>query len=209
MIVLRRMTAVLLAACLSVAAHGERLFPVDEAASVPDFFSFRAQLMAAVARRDTAFVLGVLANDVLLSFGGDQGVKRRWRPEAADTQLWAVLGSTLALGGTFSADGTFTAPYVHSKWPDDKDAFEHTAAIGSGIRVRNGPSADAAVIGSLDFDIVEVRDRRADGRWIQIRVAPDRVGFVDARFLRSPIDYRVRFARLDGRWHIVFFVAGD
>jgi len=119
-IVLRRMTAVLLAACLGVAAYGERLLPVDEAASVPDFFSFRAQLMAAVARHDTAFVLGALANDVERSFGGHQGIedfKTLWRPEAADTELWDVLGSTLALGGSFSADGTFTAPYVFSKWP--------------------------------------------------------------------------------------------
>ena len=59
------------------------MLPVDEAASVPDFFSFRAQLQAAVARRDVAVVLGALSRDVKLSFGDDAGIedfKRIWQP---------------------------------------------------------------------------------------------------------------------------------
>lgn len=45
--------------------------------------------------------------------------------------------------------------------------------------------------------------------WVHIKLAAGRTGFVDRRFLRSPVDYRVNFAKLDGRWQLVFFLAGD
>ena len=81
-----------------------RLLPVDQAALVPDFFSFRAQLAAAIARRDFLFLLSVLSKEVKLSFGGDAGVEdfnKIWKPAAPDSRVWDVLGTTLALGGTF------------------------------------------------------------------------------------------------------------
>lgn len=190
-----------------------RLLPVDQAASVPDFFSFRAQLQVAVARRDVQAVVSALSRDVKLSFGGDEGVDafhRLWKPAAPDSRLWEALAAVLALGGTFSTDGSFTAPYVFATWPRDKDAFTHMAAIGTNIRVRSAPSTSAEVIEALDYAIVESVDGQAgDAQWAQIRLSPKQTGFVDGRFLRSPIDYRINFARRDGRWQIVFFVAGD
>lgn len=206
------MAAALLA--LAAGAVGQtRLLPVDQAASAPDFFSFRAQLQAAIARRDAEHVLGVLSRDVKLSFGGDAGIedfKRIWRPSAPDSRLWEVLAATLALGGTFASDGTFTAPYVFVRWPREKDAFSHMAAIGSNIRVRSAPNVGAAPLATLDFTIVELADQPAvDARWVQIKLASGQAGFVDARFLRSPIDHRVGFSKMDGRWQMVFFLAGD
>lgn len=196
-----------------VVAGQTRLLPVDQAASVPDFFSFRARLQLAVARRDANAVLAVLARDVKLSFGGDAGVdsfKAMWKPTAPDSTLWETLAAVLSLGGTFASDGSFTAPYVFTQWPQGKDAFEHMAAIGSGVRVRSAASADAPVVGALDFSVVELAEPpAADAAWVKIKLSADRTGFVGREFLRSPIDYRIRFARLDGRWQVVFFLAGD
>jgi hypothetical protein len=207
----------LLAATLFLCTHGasaqSRLLPVDQAASVPDFFSFRAQLQAAIARRDSAHVLGALSKDVKLSFGGDIGIedfKNIWKPASPDSRLWDVLASTLALGGTFAADGTFTAPYVFTNWPKDKDAFTHMVAVGSGIRIRSAPTVTAEPIGSLDFSVVQLAEQPpVDAKWGQVKLTAGRTGFVDVRFLRSPIDYRINFAKLDGRWQVVFFLAGD
>lgn len=209
----RHVVAAALFALAAGAAAQSRLLPVDQAASVPDFFSFRAQLQAAVARRDVDHVLGVLSKDVKLSFGGDAGIedfKRIWQPSAPDSRLWEVLASTLALGGSFAADGAFTAPYVFTRWPQDRDAFSHMAAVGSGIRVRSAPAASAAPVAALDFTIVELAEPpQADPRWVQIKLGADRTGFVDARFLRSPIDYRITFSKIEGRWQVVLFLAGD
>jgi hypothetical protein len=209
---LRVFFAVLLA-CPAVALAQTRLLPVDEAASVPDFFSFRAQLQIAVAKRDVQAVVSALSKDVKLSFGGDTGVEdftRMWEPDAPDSGLWETLATVLSLGGTFASDDTFTAPYVLARWPQDNDAFTHMAAIGTDIRVRDAPSTSAPVIAALDYSVVEVVDNPApDAKWVQIRLAPNRTGFVDSRFLRSPIDYRIRFEKREGRWQVVFFLAGD
>jgi hypothetical protein len=190
-----------------------RLVPVDQAASVPDFLSFRAQLQVAIAKRDVDAVVSVLSKDVQLSFGGDAGVKdfkRMWRPRAPDTELWEKMAAVLSLGGTFSSDGTFTAPYVFTEWPQEKDSLTHVAAIGTGIRVRGAASIASPIIASLDYSIVEVVESPAtDSKWVQIKIGPGRAGFVDSRYVRSPIDYRINFAKLDGRWQIVFFLAGD
>ena len=214
--VMNTLIFLLVVVCLftpAVSRAQTRLLPVDQAASVPDFFSFRAQLQVAVARRDVEAVVSALSRDVTLSFGGDAGVddfRRLWKPDAPDSRLWETLAAVLALGGTFSTDGSFTAPYVFATWPPDKEAFTHMAAIGTGVRVRGAPNTSAPVIEALDYAIVEtVGGEAPETPWVQIKLAPNRTGFVDGRFLRSPIDYRVRFARREGRWQIVFFVAGD
>lgn len=197
----------------SLAKAQARLLPVDQAATVPDFFSFRAQLQVAVAKRDLKVILAAMSKDVKLSFGGDDGVSEFgnvWKPESPDTKLWEVLAGVLALGGTFDAQGAFTAPYVFTRWPQDKDSFSHMAAIGTGVRVRTAPNAAASAIASLDFSLVEVsEDAPSDEMWVQVKVGPGRVGYVDRRYLRSPIDYRIRFVKQEGKWQAVFFLAGD
>jgi hypothetical protein len=209
---LRLLLVLLVLTPVTAMAQG-RLLPVDQAATVPDFFSFRAQLQIAVARRDVAAVASVLSKDATLSFGGDSGVEdfsRMWTPSAPESRLWEVLAGVLALGGTFGPDGTFTAPYIFSRWPQHTEAYTHMAAIGTGVRVRSAPSTGAQVIEALDYSIVEIVDTPdSESKWVQIKLAAGRTGFVDRRFLRSPVDYRVNFAKLDGRWQLVFFLAGD
>src|SRR5688500_6749978 len=88
----------------SVVAAGPELPPVDEAANQPDFFTFRARLQAAIARRDAEAVLAILHKDIRNSFGGDGGIeefKKKWRLAEADSVLWKELGTVLALGGSF------------------------------------------------------------------------------------------------------------
>lgn len=206
---------VLAALLVPSAALGQpALPPVDEAAASPDFFSFRAQLQSAVARRDAAAVMAALHPNVKLSFGGDAGLadfETTWRPSAPDSPLWEALGSVLALGGSFAPDGTFTAPYVFARWPADRDAFEHVAVVGSGVRVRAAPAASAPVVGALSLCIVRLSEPLSPdpGSWARVELGAGRTGYVDGRYVRSPIDYRARFAKIDGRWQITLFLAGD
>lgn len=208
-----RTLAGLLMACTFGASAQTRLLPVDQAASVPDFFSFRAQLQSAVARRDTAAVLSAFSKDVKLSFGGDQGLedfRKMWTPEAPASRLWDVLGSTLALGGSFASEDSFVAPYTYTQWPQVVDPFNHRAVIGSGVRVRSAPSPNAGVIGALDFAIVELAEPAPDDKgWAKVKLGPGKTGYVDARFLRSSTDHRIRFEKTDGVWRVVFFLSGD
>lgn len=190
-----------------------RLLPVDQAASVPDFFSFRARLQAAVAQHDTAAVLDALSKDVELSFGGDHGLddfKTMWKPEAADSLLWETLATTLALGGSFDKNCRFIAPYTFSRWPQGLDGFSHVVAVGTGVRVRSAANDAAAVVASLDFSIVETADPSGepDG-WVAVKLPSGQIGHVRDRLMRSPLEYRVGFSKQAGRWKIDFFIAGD
>ena len=188
------------------------LTPVDEAAMQPDFFSFRAQLATAVARRDAAAVLAAVDEQVRTGFGGDDGraaFERQWLPDRPDSRLWEALGAVLALGGSFTGAQQFSAPYVYSRWPEDLDAFEHVAVIASDVRLRAAPRADATVIGRASFLVLElVGPARADG-WFPVRTPDGRSGYVAHPLARSPLDYRAIFERRDGRWQLVAFVSGD
>ena len=189
------------------------LRPVDQAASQPDFFTFRAHLQAAIARRDAAAVLAVVHKDIKNSFGGDdgrEGFKQKWQPESADSSLWKELGAVLALGGSFDRDGQFVAPYVFSRWPDKVDSFENVAIIGANVRVREAPRNDSATVGSLSFVVVPVlQEKEPHEGWTAIRQPNGKAGYVLSQYARSPIDYRAAFKRIDNRWQLTLFLAGD
>jgi hypothetical protein len=197
------------------AATTRVLMPVDEAASVPDFFSFRAQLIAAVARRDVTALMSVVDPDIKNGFGGDNdngkaAFERYWRPAAADSMVWEVLATVLALGGGRAGEDAFEAPYVSSAWPTGVDGFEHIAVIGERVRVRKAPSPDAAELSQVSFEVLSRgRDGRVPDGWTSVTLADGRSGYIHSRFVRSPVDYRAYFARKDGRWRMVMLLAGD
>ena len=106
-----------------------KLLPRDEADS--SFRAFREQLLAALARRDTAFLYNILAPEIKNSFGGDDsisGFRRLWSLDKPQTStVWNTLTRILQLGGKMQDDSTFVAPYVYAFWPDSIDAFENYA----------------------------------------------------------------------------------
>jgi hypothetical protein len=133
-----------------------------------------------------------------------------WRPEAVDSTLWTVLGEILRLGGSFEPDGSFVAPYTFSRFPDDLDGFESLVVIGTGVALRAAPRPDAPLIARLNYDIVTVATPPDPAAaWVEVRTPDGRSGHVAAALLRSPIDYRAGFARRDGEWRMIYFIAGD
>lgn len=189
------------------------LLPVDEAASRPDFFAFRARLLTAIARHDAARVRAIVDPDIKNGFGGEEGSRsfeEMWRPDAPDSRLWEELGRTLALGGTFEGPDTFEAPYVFSRWPQQYDAFEHVAVIGSDVRVRAAARSDAEVLTTLSFSILRVaRPETGSGAWTAIQLPDGRAGYVAAECVRSPVAYRAIFTRAGSGWRLAMFLQGD
>jgi hypothetical protein len=194
------------------------LRPVDEAVRQPDFFTFRAQLQAAVARHDTAAVIAVLDPGVRLSFGGHGGLadfRSMWLTPGRIESLWREMGTVLALGGSFPSSTSFAAPYVFSEWPSQgADAFDHVAVIGSNVRVRAEARADAPVVARLSYRIVAVgsgaRARGPEERdWVAVRLEDGKRGYISRAFVRSPVDYRILFSKTPRGWFVDSFVAGD
>ncbi|MEY4485105.1 MAG: hypothetical protein RL693_2557 [Verrucomicrobiota bacterium] len=191
----------------------QTLKPVDQAISQPDFFTFRARLQAALVRRDVEAVLAVVHKDIKNSFGGNDGIdefKKTWSLDKPDSKLWETLATVLALGGSFEAEGAFTAPYVFTNWPEAFDAFDYMAVTGSGVRVRAEPNTSAPTLATLSFSMVEcLPDNDPDKPWVSIRLPGGKTGYIDRRYVRSSIDYRASFSKIDGRWQLTFFLAGD
>ena len=189
------------------------LLPVDEAASLPDFFSFRAHLLVTIARRDSAALLAIVDPNIKNGFGGDDGkaaFEHAWRPAADDSKVWGELATILALGGNRSGDDTFIAPYVYSAWPNDVDGFEHVAVIGDRVRVRGAASAEAAELAQVSFEVLaRARDDKAPEAWTAVTLRDGRRGYIHSRFVRSPIAHRAFFVKKDSRWWMVMLLAGD
>jgi hypothetical protein len=201
------------------AGGNPELLPIDEAGRRPDFFTFRAHLQRAVARRDWPAVLAVVHSKIRNSFGPDDGLatfRETWNAESADSALWETLGAVLALGGSFDRAGNFMAPYVYSRWPGTVAGFEHVAVVGSRVRVRAAPRADAEVLAALSYAILR-RQTGADSQiapavaddWTAVALAGGRTGFIASQYVRSPIDYRAIFAEEGGRWRLMALIAGD
>lgn len=194
------------------AAQVGKLNPVDEAARDPEFFAFRAQLQAAVARHDTEAVLAAVDPSIRTSFGTGGGIeefRKQWKLPSADSRLWDELGTVLAFGGAFREGGLFAAPYVYGRWPEPFDSFEHVAVLGTNVRVRAEPGPLGRILTALSFEIVKLAAPAPDSEWTRIKLRDGRTGYISSRYVRSPVDYRALFNKIDGRWRMTAFVAGD
>jgi len=196
--------------------NAQTLLLVDEAAMRPDFLSFRMRLQNIVAKHDTAALLDIVHPDIKSSFGGDEGIenfKEFWRIKEPDTKLWQELGTVLALGGSFDGPEMFTAPYTFSRWPDGIDGFEHVAVIGSNVRIRSEARADAPVVTSVSYSILQLHEEALQKDWMHEEWTAIKLNgqkaYVASRLIRSPIDYRARFEYSKGQWMMTMFIAGD
>ena len=198
---------------LAVLAAPAQLLPVDEASTRPDFFSFRAALQRAIAQHSAAGLLAIVHPHIKNSFGDDDGIdafRTMWKITEPDSEIWDVLGSVLALGGSFHDADTFVAPYVFSRWPEQFDSFEHVAVIGSNVRVRSQPDTTSNAIDTVSFAILPLARPVTDKEgWTAVQLDTQRVGYISAAYVRSPIDYRAIFRFENRRWQLVTLVAGD
>lgn len=197
-------------------AQVAKLYPVDEAAKDPSFFVFRARLFRAIQQRDSAYLISIVDPNIANNFGGDDGLahfKRIWRPERPTSQVWKELMNTLALGGKFDENKSFAAPYLFNGFPERFDAFEYSAIIDEGVRVRREPNTRAQVIRTLSFDVVKLATGttvNANQReWVPIELADGQKGWVASEYIRSPIDLRAIFEKKNGKWVMTAFIAGD
>ena len=199
--------------------------PVDEGKKDASFNAFREKFIVAVKRRDVKFLLDTLDRNVKGSFGGDEGIedfKKLWKLDQPNSELWNELLTVLTNGGNFIKDTEtrnkqFCAPYSFTVFPPDLDAFEYQMIFGSNVNLRARPDAKASAIAKLSYNVVKVdyensvkKPKSEDAySWLKIETLGGKKGFVSAEFVRSPIDYRGCFEKINGKWKMTFFLAGD
>lgn len=195
---------------LAFAQTTYRVEPFDEANQDPSFLAFRTDLIDAVVRRDTDFVIEQAAEDIFLSFGNVAGrAEFRNMLTSGDDAYWKELEEVLRLGGAFTSTTVFEAPYTWTaNLPGELDPFFAGFIIGEDVVLRDRPARSGGALALLDYEVVTVVGG-GQCEYETVRTAAGIEGYVHRDYLRSPIDYRAIFEFRDGRWLITLFIAGD
>ncbi len=208
---------------LNVSAQERYVQPVDEAKKDASFLAFRTKLLAAAKTRDAKYVLSIVDQNIMNSFGGDGGIKEfreTWKINSPNSKFWSELLKVMTNGGTFSEeDGSkmFSAPYTFDGFPEDLDVFDYSSIFGNNVNLRVKPDLSSKTVTQLSYNIVKVDYQNSvkksgsedEYSWLKIETLGGKKGFVKSEFVRSPIDYRAGFVKKNGRWKMTFFIAGD
>lgn len=200
-----------------------KALPVDEGKTDASFSAFREKTLQAAKRRDVKYILSIVDANIRNTFGDSNGIaefKKMWKINSPKSEFWDEFITVLSNGGTFlkEADAkTFAAPYTFTSFPDDLDVFEYHAIFGNNVNLRSKPEMKAPVVASLSYNIVRVdfensvKDETRENKylWLKVKTLGGNTGFVNAKYVRSPIDYRAVFEKRGGRWKMITFVAGD
>jgi len=197
---------------------------VDEASMDPSFATFRAKLISAAERRDTAYIISTLDPRILVNFGGASGIaafKKEWKPQSKGSWFWSEFLAVIKNGGAFDRDNgkrknSFWAPFTFNGLPDDLDSFDYQIIIGSNVNLRKEPRVSSESVAKLSYNIVRVESETVpkSGKseypgWYRIKTLGGLEGFIKSEFVRSPTDYRAGFEKKRGKWVMTAFVTGD
>ena len=225
------LSVLLLTLCSSTALAQERFVkPVDEAAQEPTFLAFRTKLIAAVERKDAAFVLSIIDPKIEFSYGGEVGItpfKKEWKQLNKTSEFWNEFAIVIKNGGAFDGEGrnrlsSFAAPYLYTQWPENLgDVYEYHAIFGKEVNLRKEPNTSAEVVDVLSYNVVKIDEEKSVKLWKGpnkdwfvydwnfVETLGGKKGFVKGEFVRSQLDYRAGFQKKRGVWKLIFFIAGD
>ena len=202
-------------------AQERYVLPVDEARKDKSFFAFRSRLVEAAKKRNAEFVLSVVDRDIKNSFGGNDGIsefKKFWKINNPTSKFWNEFIPVITSGGSFINEGgnkIFFAPYSFNSFPENLDAFTHGVIFGKNVSLRARAAANSRLVANLSYNVVEIVKSVQDTKnretvsWYEIKTLGGKKGFVKAEFVRSPIDYRAGFEKINGKWKMTIFLAGD
>ena len=157
--------------------------------------------------------MALVDKNVQLDFGGGSGqAELHKRLTSPDYLLWDEIEQALALGCGFdkSADGNnyATWPWYFSKDVIPLDPFEAMIVTGGNVPLRDGASATAKQIGTVSWDYVQLKEYSEDP-YLPVVTSDGKAGFMEAKKLRSLVDYRIMADKIDGKWKVTTIIAGD
>ncbi len=204
----------------NILAQERYVLPVDEGRKDASFVSFRQKLTEAIKKRDRKFILGILDRNIKNSFGGDGGIeefKETWKIDNPKSEFWNKMLTVITNGGVFFSKDTFIAPYSFERFPKNLDAFEHQVIFGSNVNLRSQPEISSKLISQLSYNVIKVdyeksvKERSNENKylWLKVETLSGKKGFIKAKYVRSPIDYRAIFEKNNGKWKMGAFISGD
>lgn len=201
----------------------------------PSAHAFDARLRAIAAARDLEGFMALLADDVLVSFGGNGGkaeFAEHWQlsTEAGRRLFWDALDRLLARGGWNEAGGDgnegdndgepypqrLTWPWFFAAWPGDADA-ENAFIANEDTPLRAAPHDTAPVLARLPRAGV-LHGRIEEGEewpewvgygWLEVIAPGGGLGFVAQADIVPLLETRMIAVETDKGWTIEALVAGD
>ena len=204
------LTALMLA--LAAAGAPLKLPPVDQCSRDASFKAFHSSLKQAVAKRNGAAFMKLVAPKVLVNFGGDSGhaaFVKQWEVGSAKSELWKQFDAILPLGCA-RVDTARVIPSLAGQFESDQDedVFDLAVVVSAGAKLRKTSAADSAAIATLTWDVVRPTANEGETQ-TKVRLKDGREGWLWAKDVRSPLDYRATIEKRKGKWMITAFVAGD
>ncbi|MCB2079326.1 MAG: hypothetical protein KDE55_16720 [Novosphingobium sp.] len=187
-------------------------FPHDECSPVEGAGALRQGLIDAARNEDVEGLAKLAAPDVLLDFGGGEGVaelRRRFSGEGGKA-LWQELRDATGLGCAIGG-GFMMMPWFFPQSLGDADPYDTRLVAAADVPLLSSPDPAADVSDYLSWQLVVLDATFDEAKAYQhVRaIGSDKAGFVPTGTLRSQIDYRVVGQRIEGEWKLVAFVAGD
>lgn len=190
------------------------LRPRNECAANKHFATFTRRIANVVQRRDAAGFVALLATNVQIDFGGGEGKKafaQVWHLDrGAKSPLWTELDAMLKLGCAVEKDWA-VFPYIFARAPEAEDVFSQYLVTGANVAMRSAPRVESRKIATLNWDVVTAASQEstiANG-WRHVTRSDGTAGYVNERFLRSSVDYRLIVGIVRGQPMITHFIAGD
>lgn len=197
----------------------------------PSAAELNKRLRAIAATRDIDGFMALLADDVLVSFGGNGGKAEfatEWGLNTAQGLdiFWDALDRLLARGGWNEPGGKdddgadypqrLTYPWFFAAWSDDKDA-ENIFIADEGAGLSAAPDDGAPVVarlpgggvlqGQVDEDD-EALEWVGHG-WLEVIAPGGEPGFVRQEEVVPLLDTRMIAVETEAGWRIEAMVAGD
>jgi hypothetical protein len=188
----------------------------------PKLLRAQEELRGIVARRDMDALIARVRAGTALDFGGSEGPEgfnALWNRDAESRQrLWSTLEDILALPGEarkVEKGVEYCAPYVFcTDLPGALDPYVALVVTGTHVAIRDLPSLSGNVLRRVDHVVLSRADAAASERtseWTRVRLADGTAGYINTRWARSPIDFRLTLRIDDGTnaWWLAFLLAGD
>lgn len=174
-------------------------------------------LIKAAEAQDFAPFEAVLTPEATANFGGDEGpegFRRAYGIGEPGSPFWPEFLKAAKLGGVFLQDDLYTLPYIAGALPETADPYLSVIAIGDKTLLYAEPKEGASVVADVTHQLLEQIDiepadlEKTGPDFVHVK-ADAGTGYVKVAEVRSPLDYRAVFQKIDGVWKLVAFVAGD
>ncbi len=213
------LAAAALALCLAASASAAPMIvaPPESGPADASLGALLDTLIKAAEAKDFAPFEAALTPTATASFGGDEGpegFKRVYGVDRPDSPFWPEFIEAAKLGGAFLQDDLFIVPYIAARIPEEADPYLSVIAIGEKTLLYAEPKEGAATLADVTHQVLEQIDiepadlEKTGPDFIHVK-AEAGTGYVKVAEIRSALDYRAVFEKVDGAWKLTAFVAGD